>query len=43
MLQIREYSLMNVPKRIFNLVISQKKLAERKKKKGNFKCLRQNY
>lgn len=30
MLQIPEYSLINVPKRIFNLVISQRKLAEKK-------------
>lgn len=30
MLQIPEYSLINVPKKIFNLVISQRKLAEKK-------------
>lgn len=38
MLKVCEYSLVNVPKRIFNLVISQRKLAE--KKKGNFKSFR---
>lgn len=31
MLKVCEYSLINVPKRIFNLVISQRKLAEEKK------------
>lgn len=31
MLKVCEYNLINVPKRIFNLVIAQRKLAEKKK------------
>lgn len=39
MLQIHEHSLINVLKRIFNLVISQRKLAEKKVTTSNA-CLR---